>query len=56
MVAAARDGGNIETAARCLLALAGITQPTPEQTAGAVLKAYAYNDLHVLAAGKNLKE
>lgn len=58
MVAAARSGSasGLDTAARCILALAGIAHPTPEQTAGAVLKAHAYRDLHVLAQGKNVKE
>ena len=60
MLAAARGhgdrGGNISTSAGCLLALAGIEHPTPEQTAGAHLLALGLSDLHVLALGKNLKE
>lgn len=55
LVAAAR-GGSVETAARCILALAGIQDPTPEQTAGAVLQAHAYDDLHILAKGQVIKE
>lgn len=43
-------------AAECLLALEGITDPSPEQRTGARLKAQAYADLHVLALGKVWKE
>lgn len=58
MVAAARSGSadGLGIAAKCILALAGITHPTPEQTAGAILEAHHHNDLRVLALGKNLKE
>lgn len=40
----------------CLLAFRGITHPTAEEEAGAGVLAHMANDLHVLAAGKNLKE
>lgn len=43
-------------AAECLLALAGVSNPSPEQRVGARLKAQAYADLHVLALGKVWKE
>lgn len=43
-------------AATCLLALAGIAFPTPEQTVGARLQARAMFDLHVLSFGKTWKE
>ncbi len=43
-------------AAECLLALAGIDHPTPEQTVGARLKARLYFDVNVLARGKIWKE
>lgn len=51
-----RDRGDVETAARCLLAFAGIAHPTPEQYAGALLHAHAQRDLHVLAMGRTYKE
>lgn len=55
LVAAAR-AGDIDTAARCELALRGIRHPTPEQTAGAMLSAWRDADTRILAYGKNWKE
>lgn len=55
-MAAQARAGRIDIGAACLLAYRGIEFPTAEQEAGALLEAHALNDLHVLAAGKNLKE
>ena len=38
----------METAARCILAVRGIADPTPEQFAGAVLEAHSWNDVRAL--------
>jgi hypothetical protein len=35
----------VETAARCILAVRGIADPTPEQIAGATLEARSYDDM-----------
>jgi len=40
--------GDVETAARCELALLGIRHPTPEQTAGAQLRALHDEDVRSL--------
>ena len=40
--------GDVDVAARCELALLGMESPTPEQMAGAVLRAYQAVDIHVL--------
>ena len=40
--------GDVETAARCELALLGIASPSPEQTAGALLRAHERDDLRAL--------
>lgn len=49
-------GGRVDVAASCLLAFWGHDFPSPEQIAGAGILAHVAHDLHVLAAGKNLKE
>lgn len=49
MLHAAREAGNVSTAATCLLAFAGIEYPTPEQTTGAQLLAFGLADLHLVA-------
>lgn len=49
MLSAARDGREISTAARCLLALMGHDDPSPEQVAGARLLAFGLDDLHLIA-------
>jgi len=46
-VSAAR-AGDVETAARCKLALLGITRPSPEQVAGATLEAHFADDVRVM--------
>lgn len=48
--------GDVDTAARCELALRGIRYPTPEQMAGALLRAWHAQDTHVLARGKTWEE
>lgn len=48
--------GDVETAARCELALLGIRHPTPEQMAGAALRAWHREDTRILAFGKNWQE
>lgn len=58
MVNAARkgDGEGVALAARCLLALRGITHPTREQRAGAILEAWHMEDIRVMAHGKHYKD
>lgn len=40
----------MDAAARCELALCGIVHPTPEQAAGATLRAHQANDIRKLRA------
>jgi len=58
MVDAARAGGRegVSLAARCELALLGISHPTREQMAGAVLRAWHREDIRIMASGKQWEE
>lgn len=47
----ARDG-NLTAGSEALLALLGVAEPSPEQTAGAVLLAFGLNDLHAFVREK----
>lgn len=55
-MAAAARGGRVDLGAVALLALFGVDLPSAEQQAGALLLSSSMFDLHVLAAGKQLKE
>ena len=46
----AARAGDIDTAARCELALLEVRHPTPEQIAGATLRAYHADDTRRLRA------
>lgn len=52
---AARDG-DIDAAMRCELALLGIARPTPEQMAGAALRAWHRDDIRILSYDMRRKE
>ncbi len=49
MVRRARSG-DVETAARCELALLGVRCPTPAQVAGATLRAHQADDMRRMLA------
>lgn len=58
MVDEARSGSEvgIVLAAHCELALRGVTHPSREQMAGAVLHAWHCEDIRIMAHGKTWKE
>jgi hypothetical protein len=51
-----RDGGDAETAARALLSLIGVRNPSPDQAAGALLLGHGLIDLRIVALAHTKKE